>query len=592
MLCSSVASFLAFALVGGASHAFAATAEQWKERTIYQIITDRFALPTSIDQSTSCNVTDQTFCGGTWSGITAMLDYITSMGFTAIWISPVHKNYDGPRTAYGDAYHGYWVTDIGALNDRFGTADDLKTLVAEVHRRGMLIMVDIVVNHVASVTTTPTDYSQYYFKDASKYHPYCPIQYGDGHSEQQCWMGDTKVALMDVNTENPDVVSSYNSWIKDFVHEYSIDGLRLDAAKHIRGDFWPGFCQSGGVFCMGEVYEFEAASAARWQYNPVQPSAVSSATGGSGSDPVGMDSILNFPLYNALVQAFGITGQSTDGTLDLTVLERKVNDMNGAFADVGVLGIFLENHDVPRWSNISVDPQSLYNALTFLWMTDGIPIAYYGIEQGFHGGPDPSNREALWPSSYANTTTVQILTKLNQLRNWMIITAKQRLSKRVEEGIAWQDNEKVYKTHHQETTFSKEADVRSSYISTPPVIVGATKEAMAITRGGVIGVVTNIGSPPQNISFPVLTPYERSVATTDIFSCVQYAVGSDGIVSVEYSKGGRPIILVPSVWLPGSGFCGFKADSNALIGVETDGAYKCGVSVVNLGLLVLLMLVM
>lgn len=87
------------------------------------------------------------------------------MGFTAIWISPVHKNYDGPRTEYGDAYHGYWVTDIGQLNSRFGTADDLKKLSDEVHRRGMLLMVDIVVNHVAVTTTTPSDYSPYYFKD-------------------------------------------------------------------------------------------------------------------------------------------------------------------------------------------------------------------------------------------------------------------------------------------------------------------------------------------------------------------------------------------------------------------------------------------
>jgi glycosidase len=93
------------------------------------------------------------------------------MGFTAIWISPVHKNYDGPRTAYGDAYHGYWVTDIGTLNDHFGTAQDLKDLSDEVHRRGMLFMVDVVVNHVASLTTTPTDYSPYYFKNAVR--DYC-----------------------------------------------------------------------------------------------------------------------------------------------------------------------------------------------------------------------------------------------------------------------------------------------------------------------------------------------------------------------------------------------------------------------------------
>ncbi|CAG8631524.1 5780_t:CDS:2, partial [Acaulospora colombiana] len=231
-------------------------------QSLLRIITDRFALHSSLPQSTPCNVADQAFCGGTWNAITENLDYIQSMGFSAIWISPVHKNYDGPRTAYGDAYHGYWVTDIGQLNDRFGTAADLKSL-----------------------------------SDEEQYHPYCPMRYGDMQSEQHCWMGDTKVALMDVNTEDPEVISSYSSWIKDFVQQYNIDGLRLDAAKHVRGDFWPPFCQTAGVFCMGEVYEQEATKGALWQTDSLNPTASSSATGGSGSDPAGMDSILNFPLY-------------------------------------------------------------------------------------------------------------------------------------------------------------------------------------------------------------------------------------------------------------------------------------------------------
>jgi alpha-amylase len=54
-----------------------------------------------------------------------------------VWISPVSQNYEGPRSAYGDAYHGYWIADASKLNDRFGTADDLKALSDEVHKRGM-----------------------------------------------------------------------------------------------------------------------------------------------------------------------------------------------------------------------------------------------------------------------------------------------------------------------------------------------------------------------------------------------------------------------------------------------------------------------
>ena len=76
---------------------------------------------------------------------------------------------------------------------------------------------------------------------------------------------------MDVNTEHPDVVSQLQDWIPKYVAEFGIDGLRIDgtsrcspprmrhadqetAAKHVRSDFWPGFCGAAGVFCIGEVY--------------------------------------------------------------------------------------------------------------------------------------------------------------------------------------------------------------------------------------------------------------------------------------------------------------------------------------------------
>jgi alpha-amylase len=81
-----------------------------------------------------------------------------------------------------------------------------------------------------------------------QYHPYCTIDWGNELSEQQCWMGDDKVALMDVNTENDSVVKAYYDWIGPFVKEYGIDGLRIDAARHIRKDFWQPFAEAAGVF--------------------------------------------------------------------------------------------------------------------------------------------------------------------------------------------------------------------------------------------------------------------------------------------------------------------------------------------------------
>ena len=83
----------------------------------------------------------------------------------AVWISPVSRNYEGERTPYGDAYHGYWIADASQLNGKFGTSDDLKALSDEVHKRGMYLMVDVVVNDVMSLSNTSLDYSSFLFQD-------------------------------------------------------------------------------------------------------------------------------------------------------------------------------------------------------------------------------------------------------------------------------------------------------------------------------------------------------------------------------------------------------------------------------------------
>ncbi|ETW85651.1 glycoside hydrolase family 13 protein, partial [Heterobasidion irregulare TC 32-1] len=176
--------------------ALAATAAEWRGRSIYQIITDRYALPSGANTN-ACDPGQQTWCGGTWNTIRENLDYIQDAGFTAIWISPVSQNYEGPRTAYGDPYHGYWVADATKLNSRYGTSDDLKALSDELHRRNMFLMVDVVANNVMATSTTP-DLSTYMFKDQSQYHPYCPVDWNNITSIQECWLGDTKVALPDV----------------------------------------------------------------------------------------------------------------------------------------------------------------------------------------------------------------------------------------------------------------------------------------------------------------------------------------------------------------------------------------------------------
>ncbi|THH04818.1 hypothetical protein EW145_g5247, partial [Phellinidium pouzarii] len=499
----------------------AANAAQWRTRSIYQtdvltdhsihrIIVDRYALP----DTTSCDVSAQTWCNGTWNNIRANLDYVQDAGFTAIWISPVSQNYIGPRTVYGDPYHGYWIADASKLNDRFGTSDDLKALSDELHRRGMYLMVDVVVNDVMALSTNP-DLSTYLFKEESQYHPYCAIDWGNTTSEQTCWLGDTNIPLADIKTEDPTVVSTYNNWVKQLVQEYNIDGLRIDAAKHVDIDFWPGFCESAGVFCIGEVFDADPSQAAQYQ----------------GKDS--LDSILHYPMYNALISAFSIPGP-----LNMSAMTDMIAQCKSLFVDPTLLGNFLENQDVPRFGNLSVDQQSAYNAMVFNFMSDGIPIVYYGQEQGFHGASDPDNREPLFTSNFVKSTGYNLTTTLNQFRNFLV-------------------NSSDWATQQMEVLASNDV-------------------ALAIRKGSVISVVTNAGSPPNNASIPVYTGYHASTILFEVLSCQQFSVGSGGAIQVEYGIGGHASIFMEQDGMQGTGLCGFSSDLSETSGkaLETSSGMR------------------
>lgn len=114
----------------------AATNANWRTRSIYQVLTDRFAR-TDGSTTATCNTADRVYCGGSWQGIIDKLDYIQGMGFDAIWISPITEQVQG-STPDGWAYHGYWQQKIHSLNANFGTATDLKNLAAALHARGMV----------------------------------------------------------------------------------------------------------------------------------------------------------------------------------------------------------------------------------------------------------------------------------------------------------------------------------------------------------------------------------------------------------------------------------------------------------------------
>ena len=108
------------------------TKAEWKTRSIYQLLTDRFARTSDTGY---CNYSK--YCGGNYKGIINKLDYIKGMGFDAIWISPIVENTP-------DSYHGYHLTNLYTLNTNYGSEADLKNLISSAHAKDIWVMVDVV----------------------------------------------------------------------------------------------------------------------------------------------------------------------------------------------------------------------------------------------------------------------------------------------------------------------------------------------------------------------------------------------------------------------------------------------------------------
>ena len=121
----------------------------WRDQVIYQIMVDRFA---DGDPNNNMNVEPSVpgkFHGGDWQGVIDHLDYLHDLGVTALWISPVVKNVEDD--AGFDSYHGYWTQDFLRPNAHFGDLEKLRELVDAAHAKGMLVILDVVTNHVGQL---------------------------------------------------------------------------------------------------------------------------------------------------------------------------------------------------------------------------------------------------------------------------------------------------------------------------------------------------------------------------------------------------------------------------------------------------------
>jgi cyclomaltodextrinase / maltogenic alpha-amylase / neopullulanase len=317
---------------------------QWaREAVIYHIFVDRFFPGNGRDWLQTEDLHD--FFGGTLWGVTEKLDYIRSLGATAVWLSPIFPS---------DTTHGYDATDYDHVAERFGGDQALHTLVAEAHQRGIRIILDLVCNHVSDGHPV--------FQDAYK-NPRSPYRdwffFDDPNTEYRTFFGVRTMPQVNLASEGA------RQWMFDlaryWLREFDVDGFRLDHANGPGPEFWPDFwriCkqEKPDSFVFGEV---------------VEPAPVLERYIGR------MDGTLDFLLADMLRRTYGYR------TVPRPVFRHFLQTHLEYFPRDFLMPTFLDNHDMDRFLFLAGnDTQVLREAAELQMKLPGPPVIYYGTEVG------------------------------------------------------------------------------------------------------------------------------------------------------------------------------------------------------------------
>lgn len=372
--------------------------------------------------------------GGDMQGLKQKLPYLKEMGISAIWMTPILRNQAVQGETSG--YHGYWVLDFTEIDPHLGSNADLKDLIDTAHEMNIKVFFDIITNHTADVIKykechgdngngwsegiNSCPYISLAEKAAGKSYT-TVFANGTENIKVPDWLNDPKyynnqgdtsfegensiygdfAGLDDIDTTNPEVVNGMIDIFKNIVSQFKPDGFRIDTVKHVNIEFWQSFspaiiehAKSVGIeqfFMFGEVYSFNPAELASFTTTGKLPSVLDFAFQGAVND--------------ALVNQTG------------TQVLQKLFEQDSLYKDddssANELLTFTGNHDMGRFGyflnsknpNMSEDEKlsriNLAHAL--MYFSRGIPVVYYGDEQGFTGdGNDTDSRQNMMASQVAS----------------------------------------------------------------------------------------------------------------------------------------------------------------------------------------------
>lgn len=316
---------------------------------------------------------------GDLRGVTARLDYLDWLGVTDLWLMPINPS---------PSLHGYDPVDYRDVDERYGTLEDLRELLARAGERGMRVVLDLVVNHSsdqhpwfrASAAGDPHYRDYYVWRDeppdwrglgaGSPWH-----RRGDAY-----YLGLFTGSQPDLNYRNPAVVREMEA-IAHFWLELGVAGFRIDAIQHVVEG------EGGQIRNAPETFEWLATFSSN--VHQVAPHAYLLGETWTATPAIaryhaeaGLDYSTNYPLWEALSSAI----QKRSPATLRSVLEQDER----LYPPGAVRGPFLSNHDqirpATRFGFLRADIPRLKLGAALLLAMPGVPILYYGEEIGMPNG--------------------------------------------------------------------------------------------------------------------------------------------------------------------------------------------------------------
>lgn len=351
---------------------------------LYLLMPDRFAqgdvvAATDLEYNDAPDRTQpSTRHGGNLKGIADKLDYLDSLGITAIWSCPVLEN-DMP----GGSYHGYATTDYYRIDPRFGTNADWQELIAQAHKRGIKVVMDMIFNHSGSNHPWMKDMpsKDWYnhpegneltnFRLSTIHDPYVS-DYDLDHTVNGWFVS----AMPDLNQKNPHLMKYLIQNSIWWIESSKINGIRMDTYPYAD---MQGMAQ-WAADVLKEYPNFNIVGEC-WYGNEAGPAFWQS---GSKINPVetNLPTVMDFK-YN--IDREKMFFEETDPWNGLNhVYDHLALDY--LYPDPQHILTFLDNHDTDRFLPEMPDSLGVWKqALAFLLTSRGIPQLYYGTELLMNG---------------------------------------------------------------------------------------------------------------------------------------------------------------------------------------------------------------